>query len=65
LSEIPIEVDLTDKDAVPAYIRISEKVLHLHRLGMTYPSIAGRLGINVWMANRAARWGEHRLARLD
>ena len=39
-SEIPIEVDLTDKDAIPAYIRMSEKVLHLRRLGVTYISIA-------------------------
>ncbi len=56
-SEIPIEVDLTDEDAVPAYVKISEKVLHLRRLGMTYPGIAERLGVNLWMAKKAARWG--------
>jgi len=56
-SEIPIEVDLTDKDAIPVYMRISDKVLHLHRLGMTYTNIAERLGINPWMAKKAARWG--------
>jgi len=53
-SEIPIEVDLTNVDAIPAYIRISEKVIHLRRLGMTYTSISERLGVNVWMAKRAA-----------
>jgi hypothetical protein len=47
-SEIPIEVDLTDIDAA----------LHLRRLGMTYPNIAERLGINPWMAKKAARWGK-------
>jgi hypothetical protein len=57
-SEIPIEVDLTDIDAAPAYVKISEKVLHLRRLGMTYPNIAERLGINPWMAKKAARWGK-------
>jgi hypothetical protein len=57
-SEIPIEVVLTDEDAVPAYIKISEKVLHLRRLGMPYASIAKRLGVNLWMAKRAARWGK-------
>jgi hypothetical protein len=56
-SEIPIEVNLTDPDAVPTYVKISEKVLHLRRLGMTYASIADRLGINLWMAKKAARWG--------
>ena len=55
-SEIPIEVDLTDEDAVPTYMKISEKVLHLRRLGMPYGNIAERLGVNVWMAKKAVRW---------
>ena len=57
-SEIAIEVDLTDEDAVPVYLKISEKVLHLRRLGMTFASIAGHLGVNLWMAKKAARWGK-------
>jgi len=56
-SEIPLEVDLTDEDAVPIYKRISDKVLHLRRFGMTYTDIAERLGINPWMAKKAVRWG--------
>jgi len=56
-SEIPIEVDLMDADAIPLYMKVSEKVLHLRRLGMTYTNIAERLGINPWMAKKAARWG--------
>jgi len=56
-SEIPIEMDLTDEDAIPIYMRISDKVLHLRRLGMTYTNIAEHLGINPWMAKKAARWG--------
>ena len=56
-SEIPIEVDLTDKDAVPVYMKISGKVLHFRRLGMSYTSISERLGVNLWMAKKAARWG--------
>jgi hypothetical protein len=55
-SEIPIEEELTDEDAVPVYRKISEKVLHLRRLGMTYTNIAEHLGINSWMAKKAARW---------
>ena len=50
-------MDLTDEDAVPAYVKISEKVLHLRRLGMEYTKIAERLGVNVWMAKKAGRWG--------
>jgi len=51
-------VDLTDEDAVPVYMRISDKVLHLRRLGMTYANIAERLGINPWMPKKAARWAK-------
>jgi hypothetical protein len=51
-------VDLTDEDAIPVYMKISEKVLHLRRLGMPYATIAERLKINLWMAQRAARWGK-------
>ena len=57
-SEIPIEVDLTDEDAIPIYMKISEEVLHLRRLSMSYATIAERLKINLWMAKRAARWGK-------
>jgi hypothetical protein len=39
-------------------MKISEKVLHLRRLGMSFSSIADRLGVNAWMAKRAARWGK-------
>ena len=51
-------MDLTDEDAVPAYMKISEKVLHLRRLGMPYANIAECLGVNLWMAKKAARWSK-------
>ncbi len=51
-------MNLTDEDAIPAYMKISEKVLHLRRLGMSYARIADRLGVNDWMAKRAARWAK-------
>ena len=50
-------MDLTDEDAFPIYMKISEKEVHLRRLGLEYPNIAERLGINPWMAKKAARWG--------
>jgi hypothetical protein len=50
-------VDLRDADAVPIYMKIAEKVLHLRRLGMAYTNIAEHLGVNMWMAKKAARWG--------
>jgi hypothetical protein len=56
-SEIPVEVDLADEDAVPVYMKISEKVFHLRRLGMPYAAISERLGVGVWTAKRSARWG--------
>ena len=64
-SEIPIEVDLTDEDAVPIYIKISEKVLHLRRLGMSYASICEHLGVNRWTALRAIRWGKTHRTRAE
>jgi hypothetical protein len=50
-------VKLKDEDAIPLYMKVSEKVLHLRKLGMSYTSIADRLGVNLWMAKKAARWG--------
>jgi len=49
-------MNLTDEDAIPIYMKISEKVLHLRRLGMGYTNIAERIGVNLWMAKKAARW---------
>ena len=49
-------------DAIPAYMKVSEKVLHLRRLGMSYASIAERLRVNLWMAKRVARWGKFQKA---
>jgi hypothetical protein len=39
-------------------MKVSEKVLHLRGLGMSYTSIADRLGVNLWMAKRAARFAK-------
>jgi len=55
-----MEMNLTDEDAIPIYMKISEKVLHLRRLGMDYASIAECLGVNLWMAKKAAHWGNTR-----
>jgi len=51
-------MNLKDDDAIPVYMKVSDKVLHLRRLGMTYPSICERLGVKRWMALRAARWAK-------
>ena len=57
-SEIPIEMDLTDADTVPAYMKIAEKVFHLRRLGMPYASIAECLEINLWMVKKSCALGQ-------
>jgi hypothetical protein len=57
-SEIPVEAVLKDEVAVPIHMQISEKVLHLRKLGMAYANIAARLEVNLWMAKKAARWGK-------
>ena len=53
-------MNLTDEDAIPVYMRSSDKFLHLRRLGMTYTYIAEHLGITPWMAKKAWRWGKTR-----
>jgi len=58
-------VDLTGEDAVPVYMKISEKVLHLRRLGMTYAAIAEQLGVNLWMAKRATHWSKAHQEKKD
>ena len=57
-SEIPIQMELTGEETIPIYMRISDKVLHLRRLGMSYARIADRLGVNLWMAKKSAHWGK-------
>jgi len=59
-AEIPIELDITDKDAVPIYIIIAEKIIHLRSLGMSYASICERLNVNRWMALKAVKWARTR-----
>jgi transcriptional regulator len=51
-------VNLQDEATAPIYVKISVKVLHLRRLGMSYTRIADRLGVNLWMAKRTARWAK-------
>ena len=51
-------MDLQNEETVPIYVKISVKVLHFRRLGMSYTSIAEHLGVNLWMAKKAARWGK-------
>ena len=50
-------MDLRYEDAVPTYVKISEKVFHLGRLGMTYATISESLGVGFGMVKRGARWG--------
>jgi hypothetical protein len=46
-------------------MKISEKVLHLRRLGMPYANIAERLGVNLWMAKKSARWGKAKTGKAQ
>ena len=51
-------MELTDEETIPIYMRISDKVLHLRRLGMSYIRIADRLGVNLWMAKKSVHRGK-------
>ena len=52
LVEIPI---IETRDA-PVYQQIAAKAVRLRELGMTYPEIAIKLGVDRWTAGKAVRW---------
>jgi hypothetical protein len=39
-------------------MKVAEKALELHGLGMTYRAIAMRLGVDHYTARKAVRWAE-------
>ena len=55
-ARIPFEVDLVEGRNDFKYMKVAEKALELHGLGMTYRAIATRLGVDHYTARKAVCW---------
>lgn len=55
-AQIPLEVDLVEGRNDFKYMKIAEKALELHGLGITYRAIASRLGVDHFTARKAVCW---------
>jgi len=53
---MPVAIPIADTRELPVYQRIAAKATHLRELGMTYPEISGKLGLDRWTAGKAVRW---------
>lgn len=55
-AQIPFEVDLVEERNDFKYMKVAEKALELHGLGMTYRAIAMRLDVDHYTARKAVLW---------
>lgn len=51
-----MEVPLAETRELPVYQKIAPKATQLRELGMTYPEIGKRLGVDRWTIGKAVRW---------
>lgn len=54
---IEVEVSLVDEAAVPLYVQLGERAVHLRELGMTYREIGNALGVDHKLASKSVAWG--------
>ena len=53
---MPVEIPIAESWKPPVYQQIAAKAVRLRELGMTYPEIAIKLGVDRWTAGKAVRW---------
>jgi hypothetical protein len=51
-----LDIPIADTLEPPLYQRIAKEATHLRELGMTYPEIGKKLGIDRWTLGKAVRW---------
>ena len=56
VAAVPLEVPILEVKLPPVYQRIAQKAKHLRELGMTYPEIGEKLGVDRWAVGKAVRW---------
>ena len=55
-ASIPVKIPIAETWEPPLYQRIAGKAKHLRDLGMTYPEIGLKLGVDRWTVGKAVRW---------
>jgi hypothetical protein len=55
-ASIPADVPIAETREPPVYQQIAMKAARLRELGMTYPEIGQRLGVDRWTVGKAVRW---------
>jgi DNA-binding CsgD family transcriptional regulator len=53
---MPIEISIIGTREPPVYQQIAARAVHLRELGMTYPEISEKLGVDRWTVGKAVRW---------
>ena len=51
-----IEIPIAETREPPLYQQIAVKAAQLRELGMTFPEIGQRLGVDRWTVGKAVRW---------
>ena len=51
-----VAIPIAETREPPVYQRIAAKAAHLRELGMTYPEIGLKLGVDRWTVRKAVRW---------
>jgi hypothetical protein len=53
---VPVDIPIIETTEPHVFQRIAAKAAYLRDLGMTYPEIADKLGVDRWTAGKAVRW---------
>ena len=61
---MPVEIPIIETRDAPVYQQIAPEATQLRELGMTFPEIGKRLGIDRWTIGKAVRW-THRTRKLE
>jgi len=55
-ASIPVDIPIAETREPPVYQQIAMKAARLRELGMTYPEIGQKLGVDRWTIGKAVRW---------
>jgi hypothetical protein len=55
-ASIPVDIPVAETRVPPVYQQIAMKAARLGELGMTYPEIGQKLGVDRWTIGKAVRW---------
>jgi len=53
---MPVDIPIAETREPPLYQQIAVKAAQFRELGMTFPEIGQRLGVDRWTVGKAVRW---------